>query len=112
MTQQRTRNDNGDGRHDDGKGQNGEGRHDNGNGRHNDGKGQQGDGQHNDGNGRHDEAARQRRRTETVGTTTATGGTTTAKLIAPAPRASGSASIFYFDLLEIFMEVPVLAFDT
>jgi hypothetical protein len=69
----------------------------------------------------------------TGGTTTATGGTTTAKLIAPAPRASGSASIamggmathiirtisssstckyFYFDLLDFFMEVPVLAFNT
>ena len=48
----RTWHDNGDhGRHDDGKGQNGNGRHD-------DGKGQQGNGQHNDGDGRYDDAAR------------------------------------------------------
>ena len=32
--------------------------HDDGNGRHNGGKGQHGDGQHNDGNGWHDKAAR------------------------------------------------------
>jgi hypothetical protein len=31
----------------------------------------------------------------TGGTTTATGGTTTAKFIAPAPQASGSASILF-----------------
>jgi hypothetical protein len=53
---------NGDGRHDDGKGQNGDGRHDDGDGLHNDGKGQQGDGQHNDGDGRYDDAARRRQR--------------------------------------------------
>ena len=43
---------NGDGRHDNGKGQNGDGRHDDGDERHKDGKGQQGDGQHNDSDGR------------------------------------------------------------
>ncbi len=46
-----TRHDNGDGRHtNDGKWQNG-------NGRHNDGKGQQGDGQHNNSSGRYDDTA-------------------------------------------------------
>ncbi len=53
-----TRHDDGDGRHNDGKWQNGNGRHDDGNGRHNDGKGQQGDGQHNDSSGRYDDTAR------------------------------------------------------
>jgi hypothetical protein len=38
--------DDGDGRHNDGDGQNGDGRHDDGDGRHN-------DGQHNDGTGQH-----------------------------------------------------------
>ena len=61
MTHRRTQHDN-DGRHDDGKGQNGDGWHDDGDGRHNNGKGQQGDGQHNDGNGRYDDVARQRQR--------------------------------------------------
>jgi hypothetical protein len=53
VTHRRTQHDN-DGRHDDGKGQNGDGWHDDGDGRHNNGKGQQGDGQHNDGDRRYD----------------------------------------------------------
>ena len=53
---------NGDGQHDNGKGQNGDGRHDDGNGQHNNGKGQQGNGQHNNGDGGYDEAALQRQR--------------------------------------------------
>jgi hypothetical protein len=52
-----TRQDNGDRRHIDSKGQNGDGPHDDGDGRRNDGKGWQGDGQHNDGNGRYDDTA-------------------------------------------------------
>jgi hypothetical protein len=46
------RHDNGDRRHEDGKGQNGDRQHNIGDGRHNDGKGHQGNGQHNDGDGR------------------------------------------------------------
>ena len=40
------RHDNADGRHDDGKGQQGDRRHADGNGRHDDGKGQQGERRH------------------------------------------------------------------
>ncbi len=55
--------DDGDGRHNNGKGQYGGMRHDNGDRRqHGNGKGQQGDRRYNDGNGQHDEAARRRRR--------------------------------------------------
>ena len=46
-----------DGWHNNGKGQNGDGRHDDGDGQHNKGKGQQGDGRHNDCNGRYNDAA-------------------------------------------------------
>ncbi len=53
-----TRHDDGDGRHNDGKGQNGDWQHNDGDRRHNDGKGQQGDGQHNNGDRRYNYAAR------------------------------------------------------
>jgi hypothetical protein len=51
-------------------------------------------GQHDDGNG---------------GTTMAMG--QLQKLLLPHP-GQVDLQVFYFDLLEIFMEVPVLAFDT
>ena len=56
VTRRCTRHD-GDGQHDNGKGQNSDGWHNDGDGRHNDSKGQQGDGQHNDGDGRYGGAA-------------------------------------------------------
>ena len=55
--------DDGDGRHNNGKGQYDDMRHVDGDRRqHGDGKGQQGNRRYNDGDGRHDEAARRRQR--------------------------------------------------
>ncbi len=52
------RHDDGDGRHNNGKGQYGDMRHDDGNRhQHGSGKGQQGDWRYNDGDGRHDKEA-------------------------------------------------------
>ena len=68
----------------------GDGRHNDGDERHDNGNGQQGNRRHNDGNGWHDNC----------------------KTYCSCTPGQVDLQVFYFDLLEFFMEVPVLAFDT